>query len=637
MIKKEWLEVSKQSLYFVMAAAGMVLLTALLNWLQGKPQFQVETVIIILGFWLLMFSLFLGLSPFALDSNQQGMEYLLTLPFSRRRLLVIKLLPRLSAAVLFYAVFFLLYRLSGGDAFGGYFEFFSLVYFSLFFISFSLSNIHENFIVQFIWAGLALSGYLTLCSLILTQGFAWNNNFSLGSFWKFGHFGHLIYDSSSLIAAIVVFLLLLAPFMASYFLTFKKFDLRPARNFNRRQLLFFVPLLLLATVFSLGVSYQLQKNSIFGHLNLFLMENGQLLKASWPGNLTVYDGNGSKKITTGKALYWDRVLLEKGQQLFLLGYDTEDGSYIIIRLDMKDFSWKTLHRVPDRYLASNNFYSFNYDGVSFVNLQRSQTEADRPGMDSRLPLKSDELELVRVDPFSGQSRTITYRSPIFKNYYDPRFFGCDKINGLRFWLISSPNWGTIIRLWEDGRIEDLGLTKGFPAYCSGLLFSQGSSSLQVRRLLAKGSETVKEIDGEFSLILSFNHFFQVKKDIGEIYTDRGKGQRKRIVRLDLATLAVDDVGPDSGFMRFVAPGDFYFVEYRSWPVISSKPVEKWRKVYRLKDGQMIFLKQFDSRGSGRIYGGYVEVQEHGIIFYDQDMPRVFAFPDLRELKFNKLN
>jgi hypothetical protein len=636
MNKKEWLEVAKQSLYFVLATAGMVLLFSLVNLLQGKPQFEGETILIILGFWLLMFSMFLGLSPFALDTNQKGMEYLLTLPFSRRRLLFIKLLPRLAAAILFYSVFFLLYNLMGNDAFGGYFAFFSLAYFALFFISFSFSSIHENFIVQSIWAGLALCGYLTLWSFILTLGFAWSNNFSLGSWWRFGHFGNSIYDSSSLIAAIAVFLLLLAPFVVSYFLAFKKFDRRPPRAFNRRQLLFFVPLLLLAMAVSLGVSYLVQKSSIFGDSDFYLTESGQLLKASWPGKLTVYDENGRKKIDTGKALYWDRVLLEKGKQLFLLGYDTEGGSYIIISLNMKDFSWKALHQVPDHYQASNSLYSFSYDGLSFINLQRSRAEADRPGMNSRLPLKSDVLELVMVDPLSGKSRAITYRSPLFKNYYEPRFFGCDKINGLRFWLISG-KWGTIIRLWEDGRVEDLGLTKGFPAYCGGLLFSHGGSSLQVRRLLDKGSEMVKEIDGKFSLILNFNHFFQVKKDIGEIYASRGKGGDKRIVRLDLTTLAVDDVGPDNGYMRFVAPGDFYFVEYRSWPVISSKPVEKWRKVYQLKDGQMIFLKQFDSRGSGPIYGGYVEVQEHGIIFYDQDKPRVFAFPDLREMKFNKLN
>jgi hypothetical protein len=631
MNKKEWLEVSRQSLYFVLAVVGMVLLTGLLNWLQGKPQFQAETVMIILGFWLLMFSLFLGLSPFALDSNQKGMEYLLTLPYSRRQLLLIKLLPRLAAVVLFYSLFYLLYRFMGNDAFGGYFEFFSLVYFSLFFISFSLSSIHENFIVQFIWAGLALSGYLTLCSLILTQGFAWRNNFSLASVWRFGHFGNLIYDSSSLIAAIVVFLLLLTPFVASYFLAFKKFDLKPARNFNRRQFLYFVPMLLLALIASLGVSYQVQKNSMFGDSDFYLTESGQLLKASWPGKLTVLTETGRKQINIKKAVFWNRVLLEKGHQLFLLGYDTEAGSYIIIRLDMKDFSWKTLHQVPHRYLASDSFYSFSYDGTGFINLQRLRAEADRLGMDSRLPLKSDVLELVTVDPLSGASKTITYRSPLFKKYYEPQFFGCGKINGLRFWLISH-RWSHIVRLWEDGRVEDLGLAQGIPVYCGGLLFSRGSGSLQVRQLLDSGSKTIKEINGEFSFGLH-SKSFQVNNGINEIYAKRGTGRGKRIVRLDLATLAVDDVGPDRGLIYLVPPGDFYYIEDSDWPG-GGESSGKWRRIYRLQGGKMVFLKQFDLNEPG---GGHVWVEKFGIVFREKGRNRIFAFPDLRELKFNKLN
>jgi hypothetical protein len=631
MNKKEWREVGKQSFYFVLATAGMVLLTGLLNWLQGKPQFQAETVIIILGFWLLMFSLFLGLSPFALDSSQKGMEYLFTLPFSRHRLLFIKLLPRLAAAVLFFAVFFLLYRLSGGDAFGGYLEFFSLVYFSLFFISFSLSSVHENFIVQFIWASLALSGYLTLCSLILTQGFAWNNNFSLASVWRFGHFGNIIYDPSSLIAALVVFLLLLTPFVISYFLAFKKFDRRPPRTFNRRQLLFFVPLLLLALAASLGVSFLVQKSFMFGDSDFYLTESGQLLKASWPGKLIVLDENNRKQIDTKKAIYWNRVLLEKEQQLFLLGYDTEAGSDIIIRLDMKDFSWKTLHQVPHRYLASDSFYSFSYDGTGFINLQRLRAEADRLGMDSRLPLKSDVLELVTVDPLSGASKTITYRSPLFKKYYEPQFFGCGKINGLRFWLISH-RWSHIVRLWEDGRVEDLGLAQGIPVYCGGLLFSRGSGSLQVRQLLDSGSKTIKEINGEFSFGLH-SKSFQVNNGINEIYAKRGTGRGKRIVRLDLATLAVDDVGPDRGLIYLVPPGDFYYIEDSDWPG-GGESSGKWRRIYRLQGGKMVFLKQFDLNEPG---GGHVWVEKFGIVFREKGRNRIFAFPDLRELKFNKLN
>ena len=258
MSRKEWREVAKQSLYFILAVAGMVLLTGLLNGLQGKPQFQAETVIIILGFWLLMFSMFIGLSPFALDSNQKGMEYLLTLPYSRRRLLFSKFLPRLATVIFFYLVFAILYSLIGSDAFGGGFAFFSLAYVALFFISFSLALVHENFIVQSIWAGIAWSGYLALCLFIVTLGFMWK--FGMPSTWVGARIWHeLSYDPPTLLSAIAVFLLLAAPFVLSLFLAFKKFDLKPARVFNRRQLLYFIPLLLLALAASLAVSYLVQK------------------------------------------------------------------------------------------------------------------------------------------------------------------------------------------------------------------------------------------------------------------------------------------------------------------------------------------------------------------------------------------
>lgn len=628
MIKKEWLEVCKQSLYFVLVTAGMVLLIVLLNLLQGRF-FEGETIIVILGFWLLMFSLFLGLSPFALDSKQQGMEYLLTLPFSRRRLLFIKLLPRLAAAVLFYGVFFLLYRLMGNDAFGSYFEFFSLAYFALFFISFSFSSINENFIVQSIWAGLALCCYLTLCSLILTVGFAWNTNFSLGSVWRFGHFGNLIYDSSSWITAIAVFLLLLAPFVVSYFLAFKKFDLRPARAFNRRHLLFFVPLLLLALAAALGVSCLGQKNSVFENWSqYYLTANRRLLKIGWLGKLSIHDATSWRKLETAKDFQWDSLVIERKDALILLGDDMKKDTLAVTRFDLSDFSRKILYKIPYHYLASSSYYAFKQFGQDLVFLQRSRAEADRTGMKSTLPLKSDHLDLVVLDLDSGRSKTLSFQNPLFKKYYQPNLFASDEINGQRFWLIGGQGQ-SVIRIWEGGMVEDLGLSKKMPAYFGHLLFSSSDKSLVIRRLLAGGSEIVREIAGEFHALGGF-HNALAAWDVAEIYAKSGK----QIVRIDLKTFAITTIGPENGYLLFVAPGDFYYVESRSGTSVSSKPAEKWRKVYRLKDGKMIFLKQFDFRGPGL---GNVEVEEHGIIFHDIDTTRVFAFPDLRELKFKNLN
>ncbi len=538
MIKKEWLEVSKQSLYFVLATAGMVLLVCRPNLLQGKF-FESETIIIILGFWLLMFSLVLGLSPFALDSKQKGMEYLLTLPFSRRRLLFIKLLPRLAAAVLFYGVFFSLYRLIGNDAFGGGFTVFSLSYFSLFFISFSLSVVHENFIVQSLWVGIALCGYLVACLSICALGFAWK--FGMPSSWLGSRpWQDLAYDLPSLFTAIAVFLLMAVPFVASFFLAFKKFDLKPARAFNRRQLLFFVTLLLLALAASLGVTYFVQKSSAYENSDFYILKGQRLLKASFPGKLVLYSEAGRCRIDTKSAAFWDRLLLEEKDRLYLSGYDSKDSSRFIGCLNMADLSWKTLHRAPDQYFVVPGYLGFRYDGKHFVYLRRSRTEAERPGMDSNQVVRSDVLELVRVDPASGKNRTITYRSPLFRKYYEPWFIGCDERNGLLFWLVAH-KWSNVLRLWEDGRVDDLGLSKGFPAYAGGLLFSCGDNSLQVLRLLDVGSETIRKIEGKYEFVNAF-HSFLVNDQLGEIYAKRDK----RIIRIDLATLAVDDVGPYRG-------------------------------------------------------------------------------------------
>ena len=259
MTRKEWREVAKQSLYFLLAMAALALLAVAADLVLGTRA-DGEKTVIMAGLWLLVFSLFMGLSPFAMDSKQGGMEYLLTLPLSRRCLLFIKFLPRLSAVVLFYLAFVLLYGLMGNGAFAGGFAFFSLACFGLFFISYSLSAFHDNFIVQFIMAWVAWYGYLALCLFVILLGLSWK--FKMPSSQVGVRIWHdLSYDVPTLLAAIAVFLLMAAPFVVSFFLAFKNFDLRPASAFNRRHLRIFAPLLLLALAASLGLTYLVQNGS----------------------------------------------------------------------------------------------------------------------------------------------------------------------------------------------------------------------------------------------------------------------------------------------------------------------------------------------------------------------------------------
>ena len=631
MNRKEWLEVCRQSLYFVLASAGMMLLAWLMDSLQGKP-LEGEKLIIIFALWLLVFSMFLGLSPFAMDSKQKGMEYLLTLPYSRRRLLFIKFLPRLAAAIVFYLAFTVLYGLIGNDAFGGGFFVFSLSYFALFLISFSLSVVDENFVVQSIWAGMAMCVYLALCLYIVMLGFSWK--FGMPSSWVGNRIWlDLNYDAASLFTSIAVFLVMAAPFIVSFFLAFKKFDLKPARAFNRRHLRIFAPLLLLACAASLGVTYLVQANSAYWEADFFILNGQRLLKAEFPGKLTLYEEAARRQVDTKSRIYWERLLLEQGERLVLSGYDTADGDRIIGCLNLGDFSWKTLHRVPERSFFANGYMGLQYDGRHFVYLKRSPADPGHPGKGGKQAVRSDVLELVRVDPASGGSRTITFSNALFRKYSEPWIIGSGERNGKRFWLVAS-RWQKVFRLWENGGVEDLGVSRGMPAYAGGLLFILGDHSLVVRRLLDDGSETIKEIAGNFS---SFNRYLSrpISKPVNEIYTERDK----RIARIDLATLNVDDLGPDRGHIWTVPPGDFYYVEFETWP---AQNTDKWKKLYRLRGGKMIFLKQFDFDDAGY---GHVEVGANGVMLRQHKIvgrgakitTRFFAFPDLRELKFKKLN
>ena len=630
---KEWREVGRQSLYFVLALAAMALLLAGMDLLVGmmgaapaRP-LEGEKLAIILGLWLLVFSMFMGLSPFAMDVKQKGMEYLLTLPLPRRRLLWIKFLPRLAAVIFFYLAFAAFYGLAGDAAFGGGFAAFSLTYFALFFISFSFAVVHENFIIQSLWAGVALSGYLAVCLYIVSLGFSWK--FKMPSAWAGNRLWYdLAYDTPSLLAAIAVFLLMAAPFTASLFLAFKKFDLKPARAFNRRQLLIFVPLMLLAFAVSLGVTYLAQSGAQDDDADFSVLKDGRVLKTGFSGELTLYGEHGRQRIDTKRPALWENVLLEEKDRLFMHGYDIRDGSRFIARLDLSSLSWKVLHRCPERFFVSDPFCTFYYDGEGFVYLRRGRAEAERPGISSASRVKTTELELVRLDRNGVVSPATTFHSPLFREYSQPRVIGRGLMNGQRFWLIAQP-MQKVLRLWEGGRVDDLGVSRGMPAYCGDLLLTIGEgNSLQVRRLTAAGSETMREIPGDFMLPMSSGSM-RFSGQVAEIYAKRDK----QIVRIDLATLAVDDVGPWRGSVRMVPSGDFYYVEFENYPGL---PSDKWKKLYRLQGGKMVLLKKFEFANDGY---GHVMVSQNGAALHllPGKKVRLFAFPDLRELRYQGMN
>ncbi len=628
MIAKEWREVGRQSLFFVLALAAVPLLLArLADRLHGLP-FSGEKFLIMTGLWLLVFALFMGLSPFALDAKQRGMEYLLSLPLSRSRLLWVKFLPRLTAVVLLYLAFAWLYARIGHDAFGGGFAFFSLAYASLFLISFSFSLVQENFVVQSAWAGTAWSVFLVLCLFLVRMGFGWKFRMPASRLGA-GLWMDLGYDSPTLLASIAVFLLMALPFLLSFFLAFRKFDLRPVRAFNRRQLRVFVPLLLPAFALALGITWLVQGRPPFWGSRVFLLDGGRALLAEHSRGLTLIEGAAQRTVAPPGTIFWDGLLHEEDGRLFLGGYDMRDGESLLGRLDADDMSWALLHRCPSQELVDSQTFPFQFDGEGFVYLRRSGGATAAGKRPERVRDHAVDRELVCLDRYGAVRSVLPFSGPPPRRSDRFRLIGADRSGGRRFWLVANPA-ASLLRLWQDGCIDDLGPCRGkLPVFSRGLLFVRGEGGLTIRRLSAAGADPVAEIPGRFSRDFAYQAEAP-GMPLDEWYAESGG----RIVRIDTANLSVGDVGPCRGLITLVAPGHFYYVEFQSWP--PARTTDAWKRLYRLQDGRMTLLKEFAFGDAGY---GHLTVERHGVVLSQHRhggkrsvmARRYFSFPDLKEL------
>ena len=164
MLKKECSDVLKQTIFFILV---ILLLPAFLIITTIIPnQSYLSVFFPIFQFGLLFWAFFMGSSLFSVERGQQGMEYLLSLPFSRHQLIGLKTLPRLIAVLVFFLAFFILYRSIGEDVAALSLVTFTLIYFSLFLIALSSSSSSDNFLVLFFVSLFSLFIYLGLLFLV---------------------------------------------------------------------------------------------------------------------------------------------------------------------------------------------------------------------------------------------------------------------------------------------------------------------------------------------------------------------------------------------------------------------------------------------------------------------------------------
>jgi len=623
MLRKEFSEVLKQSLFFIVLSVtipfglGFAITNPTISYFElFFTQYQ---------FGLLIFVLFMGNSLFLWDRKQRAADYLLLLPYSKLRLLGIKVLPRLTAAVLFYLVFLLLYR-GGGEAFTLVSVFsFTYVYFSLFIIALSLSLSMENYIMMAVVTLLAMAAFLGMIYLIPTLLGQLLYGTDLGLSLEYLLFVRL--DLGKLLLYFIgVIVGLLFPFVAAFIFTFKKTGIHPVSRFNKRYFKIFVPLLAAGVILSSLIVY-----SMFtpGYKTYYLAEGHRLVE--WDSlAIRVYDEDSVEKVAHSSFRRNNPVLIEAGGSLYSREYNFPEDSTFFTRLDIKALEVETFYKLQGR----------NYSGFTGPWLFKN-TIAIMNGYP-----KDPDKELHLIDINTKEVKKIKFHQTSGGNV---RLFGADEVDGKRYWLIDS-EWKTrhrVYRLWENGEKEELGTSRKLPCYINGILMTYSEDKATLTKLTAKGMDEergVKTITvGEGFIFHSYrlNDFNKppLKETIGAIY-DRTVNGRKYytldIEGLELKEMKVindkieQSARRDPGLRFYVSqrtPDEYYYIEYKR-----KNSLFDIREVYAFDNNELTLLKKFPFPGKGK----KMYFSRNGIIVREPGKIRVYAFPDLKELKFKKL-
>lgn len=601
MLKKEFNEILRQSLFFVCFVVGATVLLSVMSlifgWSVGFGEFLAGVYSVATG----IFAMVTGVTLFAMERKQGGIEYLLTLPLSRPRLLLAKILPRFTAL----AVFSLLYPLILAVVTGGkgadavlalppYILFYSV--FVLFFLSVSLSASHDNIVLLIIGTMFIFIAH----TILITEVFQ-------STLWKWFERYYSLNSPHVAVSGVVGLVL---PFMIPFVLSFKKFDVHPGKRFNRTFLKLFVPVaaagLLISYMYAYGVS-------MTGYKSYYLTTNHKLIESGWE-SARVYskDGEESVSLDTPLKVYYPELIELDG---YIYTMADVGRHYGIVRMNLETNDVETVYEYRHRFSSFSRGYWFSGRTLAVL-------EGDWP---------RDEMQLALIDVDTKGVNTITLGGKVPVNKNRLWLFGMDEIGGKRFWLLAAERSREypLFRVWENGNIDGLGSTMKKPAYANGMLITLKAEGMVFSKLTAEGTEEIKTIPSGKNVV--FHRLWISPPDLNnkprkEIYGLRfGKG-RDTLVRVDLENLEVTKVLEAEGRFHWFSPEECYlFSSY-------GKP----GKFYRVQpDGQVKMLRDF-SGYDGQKWGHRFNLSRNGIIVKEGEKISVYAFPDLKELTFKDL-
>jgi hypothetical protein len=613
MLKKEIINVLKQTSYFLLAVLilpGILLVTTIVN---DVSYFQLFFPLLQSG--LLFWALFMGISLFSSEQGQRGMEYLLSLPYTRLQLIGLKILPRAFVVLALYFACWLLYAEGGGNAAALPHFSFTILYFALFCIALSFSASSDNFLVLFVFAGFSLVAYLGLLSAIFwtslqTKGYIFYElevmpffTEGLDSFWE------------KLIVPVSLGILL--PLLIALIFSFKKFDVRPVKIYNKRFLKVFVPVFLAGLIG--GFVYAHQTLDI-GYTEYYLTEDLQVVESNPYSGVKIYDGQRAYRVDSDMDYFWPSW--EDGGFVYY-----RDGSKFC-RLHTHVHKAEILYETPPGRRIDWGIRGYEQT-IAFLERKRNYTDT----------------QLVLLDLDSQDVNKISLTGAPLGEYPNWMIFGADKADGRRYWLMSPLGSGDdkpILQVWEDGRLDRIGTSCKWPSYINRTLFSYAENEIILSKYDKGKFDVLRIIPNEEDFFFGWYVYHQGKLNqtpSKELYgrkayikakdENAGRIYYAKYARLDLDNFEIEELTDLTGDLAFYSPNtdSFYALEMDE----SAREV----KLYEMDEGTPKLLKTFEDMES-RYSLNDVDISSGGILVRKGKKIKVYAWPDLKEIKFKKL-
>jgi ABC-type transport system involved in multi-copper enzyme maturation permease subunit len=241
MLKKEFhdsLRVLLECSLLLLSIPVFIIMDVLFFQVNLDPRELVQTVAICT---LMIFAIYSGLTLFHREEKDRSYEYLFSLPLSRSKILLCKIFPRISLLSLLLFIFVFLFGIENVDLFvRNYNVLWTIIVFFLFALFFSLAfrNLAVGFTGMYIL--LVIYDMSLRFSINVFEHILYYSYYDRISDYRYNIFRNAVY--------ILPGLLIVIPLGISFFLAFKRLDLRPPAHRVKPYLYIALPVILIQAV-----------------------------------------------------------------------------------------------------------------------------------------------------------------------------------------------------------------------------------------------------------------------------------------------------------------------------------------------------------------------------------------------------